>query len=62
MEEHLESMKGTIETAKEAAGISSSYIIFNELIRTNKLYARDVSVIEGEWLTEFGSRVFGTQR
>ena len=50
------------ETAKEAVGISSSYIIFNELIRTNKLYARDVSVIEGEWLTEFGSRVFGTQR
>jgi len=49
------------ETAKETIGISSSYIIFNELIRTNKLYARDVSVIEGEWLAEFGARVFGTR-
>jgi len=36
------------------------YIIFNELIRTTKLYARDVSIIEPEWLQEFGSSMFSS--
>ena len=56
---HNISSRENQQTLKEAIGISHSYIIFNELIRTNKLYARNVSVIEGEWLSEFGARVFG---
>ncbi len=58
---HNISSRENQQTLKEAIGISHSYIIFNELIRTNKLYARNVSVIEGEWLSEFGARVFGRQ-
>ena len=59
---HNISSRENHQSLKEAIGISHSYIIFNELIRTNKLYARNVSVIEGEWLSEFGARVFDDGR
>lgn len=33
-------------------------ILFNELVRTNKMYARDVSSIKKSWLSELASKTF----
>jgi len=33
-------------------------ILYNELVRTSKLYVRDVSVIEPGWLTELAPRFY----
>ena len=35
-------------------------ILYNELVRTSKLYVRDVSVIEASWLSELSPRFFSS--
>ena len=42
--------------AKAAA--APTHIVYNELVRTSKLYVRDVSAIEGAWLPELAPRFF----
>ena len=36
----------------------AAQILFNELVRTNKMYARDVSSIKKSWLSELASKTF----
>ena len=36
-------------------------ILYNELVRTSKLYVRDVSVIEPSWLSELAPRFYSAQ-
>jgi len=33
-------------------------ILYNELVRTSKLYVRDVSVVEPSWLSELAPRFY----
>ena len=35
-------------------------ILYNELVRTSKLYVRDLSVIEASWLSELSPRFFSS--
>ena len=37
-------------------------IIFNELVKTNRLYARDVSSILPEWLAEMSPNVYSMRK
>ena len=37
-------------------------ILFNELVKTNRLYARDVSSIQPEWLAELSPNVFSIRK
>merc|ERR1712002_834716 len=39
-----------------------SYVIFNELIKTNKLYIRELSVVDPEWLHEIAPEYFRKHR
>lgn len=41
-----------------------SWVIFNEVIHTNKMYMRDISVIQPEWLYELAPHFYeyGTSR
>jgi len=41
-----------------AAKPPPTHIIFNEMVRTSKLYVRDASAIEGAWLPELAPRYF----
>ena len=38
-----------------------SCVLFNELLFTTRLYMRDVTQIEREWLPELAPQYFGTQ-
>jgi ATP-dependent RNA helicase DHX8/PRP22 len=37
-------------------------ILFNELVKTNRLYARDVSAVAPEWLAEMSPRVYSARK
>ena len=37
-------------------------ILFNELVKTNRLYARDVSAVAPEWLAEVSPRVYSARK
>ena len=37
-------------------------ILFNELVKTNRLYARDASAIQPEWLAELSPNVFSVRK
>lgn len=43
-------------------GAKPPFILFNELIETNNVYARDVSSIEPEWVLKDGASWFKTKR
>ena len=37
-------------------------VLFNELVKTNRLYARDVSAVAPEWLAEMSPRVYSARK
>ena len=43
-------------------GKKPDYVVFDELVRTTRTYARGVAVIEGSWLPELAPAFFAKSR
>ena len=48
-------------SALASAGYVSEYVVYNELVLTSKEYMRTVTVVEAEWLAEYGSMWFSVR-
>ena len=48
-------------SALASAGYVSEYVVYNELVLTTKEYMRTVTVVEAEWLAEYGSMWFSVR-
>ena len=48
-------------SALASAGYVSDYVVYNELVLTTKEYMRTVTVVEAEWLAEYGSMWFSVR-
>lgn len=55
---HPSSVLAQAQARKGAGGVKHKCVLFTELVRTTKLYMRDVTAMDAAWLPEVAPRIF----
>jgi hypothetical protein len=57
---HPSSVLSPAQMSKGGGGLSKKHkcVVFTELVRTSRLYMRDITAIDAAWLSELAPRVF----